>query len=527
VPDAGLLDDAAHTAAIERAYELIEAAQGEDTAGTIDVAMAEADERGWDDVRVLLHYAQSFAARYAGLDDSAHIEDMTELASRIEDPALYALALAHTAGRRVESRQALDVNESTTSLLVRAVGLLDGSHAPVVHRGAALIAIAIVSHALGLWELAMEQYDLSEQAYAADDDPRWATTVRRQRRAVAFNRVDVGLDWSSAEAAVGGWAAAERRAAAVLPVRLEALDGDWPPSWIAYHRCQVHLLAALAGPQAGAKHAEILPDGELRPVAEKVGLAIRAARAGDAFRAADLAADQADLLTLAVPPSARLLCMSIAARRPGTPEVAIAYADELATLRWNARIDQMTGVRDAIAVERRRNEHEQLRHDILVDELTGLANRRGYHTYLDGLAQPEDDGTDGYAVMMIDVDHFKGVNDTFGHDVGDLVLTRIAQVLAVNVRPVDLAARLGGDEFVVILANTRPGVPEARAQAILDAVREHPWEQIAPGLAVSISIGVHHGGQRELPSLLTDADRKLYDAKKDGRGRVAAHTAAA
>jgi diguanylate cyclase (GGDEF)-like protein len=123
---------------------------------------------------------------------------------------------------------------------------------------------------------------------------------------------------------------------------------------------------------------------------------------------------------------------------------------------------------------------------------------------------------------MIDVDHFKGVNDTYGHDVGDVVLTRIAQVLAENVRPVDLAARLGGDEFVVILANTRPGVPEARAQAILDAVRGHPWDLVAPGLAVSISIGVHHGGHRELPGLLTDADRRLYDAKKDGRGRVAA-----
>jgi diguanylate cyclase (GGDEF)-like protein len=97
-------------------------------------------------------------------------------------------------------------------------------------------------------------------------------------------------------------------------------------------------------------------------------------------------------------------------------------------------------------------------------------------------------------------------------------------VLAVNVRPVDLAARLGGDEFVVILADTRPGLPEARAQAILDAVRGHPWEEVAAGLAVSISIGVHYGGRQELPTLLTDADRKLYHAKNGGRGRVAAHT---
>jgi diguanylate cyclase (GGDEF)-like protein len=152
--------------------------------------------------------------------------------------------------------------------------------------------------------------------------------------------------------------------------------------------------------------------------------------------------------------------------------------------------------------------------------LTGLANRRGYHAYLTGLREPV--GHSAYAVMMIDVDHFKGVNDTFGHDVGDVVLARIGQVLSQNVRPADLAARLGGDEFVVILANVRPGVPEARAQAILDAVRGHAWEEVAAGLSVSISIGVHHGGQQDLSTLLTDADRKLYDAKKGGRGRVAA-----
>jgi diguanylate cyclase (GGDEF)-like protein len=122
--------------------------------------------------------------------------------------------------------------------------------------------------------------------------------------------------------------------------------------------------------------------------------------------------------------------------------------------------------------------------------------------------------------MMIDVDHFKAVNDGFGHDVGDLVLARLGQILAVHVRQIDLAARLGGDEFVVILADVHTGVPVARAQQILDAVRSHPWDELAAGLTVSVSIGVHHGSRRELPSLLTDADRSLYNAKHDGRGRV-------
>jgi len=530
VPNAGGMGDA-HAAAIERAYVLIETAQGEDTAGGIEAASAEATAQGWDDVQVLLHYADSFVARYAGLDDSDHLQAMTDLAERIDEPVLYALSIAHMAGRWVDSRRTLDLTESPTSLLVRAVGILDGASGPVVHRGAALISIAIVSHALGLWELAMEQYELTEQTYAADNDPRWTSTVRRQRRAVAYNRVELALDWASAEAAIGDWAAAGSRAAAILPGSLEAVDADWPPSWVVFYRCQLQLLAALAEPYRLADYTLGLPGDELTTAATAVGAAIQAVRRGNIAHAARLAEGRADQLGGYVAANARLLCMSIAARQPGTPAIATAYANELATLRWNARINQMTGVRDAIAVERRRREHEQLRHQVLIDDLTGLANRRGYHAYLTGLRQPADEQVDDehgcYAVMMIDVDHFKGVNDTFGHDIGDVVLTRIAQVLALNVRPVDLAARLGGDEFVVILANVGAGVPEARAQAILDAVRGHPWDEVAAGLAVSISVGVHNGGRQELPALLTDADRKLYHAKSEGRGRVSGHTAPA
>jgi len=102
------------------------------------------------------------------------------------------------------------------------------------------------------------------------------------------------------------------------------------------------------------------------------------------------------------------------------------------------------------------------------------------------------------------------------------VLSRIGDILAGQVRAVDLAARLGGDEFVVILAGVEPGVLVQRGQQIVDAVRDHPWSDLADGLTVSISVGVHHGSNQELPALLGDADRHLYTAKRGGRGRVAA-----
>jgi diguanylate cyclase (GGDEF)-like protein len=156
----------------------------------------------------------------------------------------------------------------------------------------------------------------------------------------------------------------------------------------------------------------------------------------------------------------------------------------------------LAGLREAIDVERQRRDHEQLRRQVLVDELTGLANRRGYRAYLNGLLAPGSapQQPDEYAVMMVDVDHFKQVNDRFGHDVGDLVLARISRVLAAHVRSMDLAARLGGDEFVVVLTGCGPEHPAARAQEIIDAVREQAWDELAPGLTVSISIGVHRGG---------------------------------
>jgi diguanylate cyclase (GGDEF)-like protein len=540
-----------HAEAIAGAYELIEIVQGQDDGGRVAVADQAAARHGWADVRVLLDFARSLAAREAGADDAAHVEKMIERATTLDDPALLALAWATSANRRTTTRRSVAGGESALIPLVRAIVLLDAAGGPVVHRAAALIEVAQVSHVLGFWELAVEHYDLAEKALAEDGDPRWAGTARRQGRAVAYNQVDLALDWACALAAVGDWAAAAAQAASAL--RSRTACEDWPPNWIAEHRSHRRLLAALAGvpsPDPSLDLAASSPDlaasspdlaassfdlaassfdlaaSSLDPAAPSLDSAgagdleraIRAARGGDPGAAAGLAAAAVDRLGAHVPSNAHLLALALATRHPDTPPLAIRYADELAALRWNNRLDRLAGVRDGISVERRRRDHEQLRRQVLVDDLTGLANRRGYRTYLDGVGQqPEDDG---YAVLMIDVDHFKTVNDRFGHDTGDIVLARLGEILTAHVRPTDLAARLGGDEFVVILADVAQGVPELRAQAVIDAVRRHPWANLAAGLTVSISVGVHHGARRDLPTLLTDADRHLYHAKHHGRGRL-------
>ncbi|MFD1372118.1 GGDEF domain-containing protein [Actinoplanes sichuanensis] len=500
-----------HEAAIEHAYQLIEAAQGHDDPAAVERAEHEARACGWEDVRLLLHMARSLACLEAGVDDTEHVNAMLDTALLLGDPDLLALSIALKALRCASRRRLATTGESAAALLVEAVVLLDEADGTglVLHRANALIEVACVAHELGFWELAQEYYQLTEQTLAPPQ-PRWAETIRRQARVVSINSFDLALDWASCLAGIGQWEEAAARARTVLAVG-DPTDAEWPPGWVGEVHGMRHLLATIAGDEPVPAEGRVAA----------LGAAITAAREGAAETAALLAVQAGDDVGIPLPTGTKLLRLGIAAKRPGTNPEAIRYGDELAVLRWNDRLDRMSGMRDAIAVERRRRDHEQLRRDLVVDELTGLANRRGYQAYLSGLGGDVNlSDEQAYAVMMIDVDHFKAVNDNFGHDVGDLVLARLGQILALHVRPIDLAARLGGDEFVVILADVHTDIPTARAQQILDAVRTHPWDDLAVGLKVSVSIGVHHGSRRELPALLTDADRSLYHAKHDGRGRV-------
>lgn len=499
-----------HDEAIEEAYQLIEAAQGNNDAARVEAADRVAVACGWEDVRFLLHFARSLACFEVGEDDTGHVDAMAETAARIGDKALQSLAAAVRATRRVRVRHLTTGGVSTASHLVDAAVLFDENDPPslAVHRAAALIQIACVCHDLGFWELALEYYERTVRELTAGHSGAWVATTVRQIRVVTINASDLSLDWACRLAAIGEWEAAAERAGAAVS-EPDPTDEDWPASWVDEYRYCRDLLCALAG-------AEV-PVVEEGPLA--LASAIQAARAGDAGRAADLAEASPEEAGPYMPIGAHLLRLCLIAKRPGTNPAAVRYGDEQALMRWNDRLDRQAGMRDAIAVERRRREHEKLRRDLVIDELTGLANRRGYQAFLAAVGEVEDESD--YAVMMIDVDHFKAVNDGFGHDVGDVVLARLGQILAAHVRQIDLAARLGGDEFVVILAEVQPAVATGRAQEILDAVRSYPWHETAEGLAVSISIGVHHGGRRELPALLTDADRGLYQAKHDGRGQVA------
>jgi two-component system cell cycle response regulator len=165
----------------------------------------------------------------------------------------------------------------------------------------------------------------------------------------------------------------------------------------------------------------------------------------------------------------------------------------------------------------------------VTDTLTGLHNRRYMTTQAAALVQRAAMGGEPVAALLVDIDHFKRINDTFGHDVGDEVLKEFAVRLATNVRGIDLACRYGGEEFVVIMPDTALQDALRIAERLRRHVAGSPFK--APGLAdplsVTISVGVAcTDGASDTPdALLKRADEAVYEAKAHGRNQVVTRAA--
>lgn len=169
--------------------------------------------------------------------------------------------------------------------------------------------------------------------------------------------------------------------------------------------------------------------------------------------------------------------------------------------------------------ERKRLE-EQLRHLALHDPLTNLANRRQFQEELERELQAVHRSGDGGTLLLLDVNGFKYVNDTFGHPAGDDVLVGLAQLLQAEVRQSDLVARLGGDEFAIILPKTTVATAEKVAYRILEAIQRHTFLLKGQPVRLTASMGLaaypEHGACSS--QLLAHADIALYQAKAQGRG---------
>lgn len=156
------------------------------------------------------------------------------------------------------------------------------------------------------------------------------------------------------------------------------------------------------------------------------------------------------------------------------------------------------------------------------DPLTGLPNRRRLE-----LIAEEDlsrrDGSQPFSVCLIDIDHFKGVNDSYSHLLGDEVLRQLGRLLQQLCRQHDLPVRYGGEEFAVVFARAEVGEAAVACERIRVAVESHSWHDLHPQLKLTVSIGVADNSQSPtLQGLFELVDQRLYAAKRAGRNRVVA-----
>jgi diguanylate cyclase (GGDEF)-like protein len=165
---------------------------------------------------------------------------------------------------------------------------------------------------------------------------------------------------------------------------------------------------------------------------------------------------------------------------------------------------------------------DQIRHQALHDSLTGLPNRALILDRVDQMIARARRSGGPAAVMFIDLDGFKEINDTFGHAAGDELLRGVTARLRATIRPSDTVGRLGGDEFVVLLDGvTHDVAPELVAERVLDVLRT-PFTLVGQGagpLSVTASVGIAVGDRATPGELLRDADIALYDAKAAGKNR--------
>jgi diguanylate cyclase (GGDEF)-like protein/PAS domain S-box-containing protein len=167
----------------------------------------------------------------------------------------------------------------------------------------------------------------------------------------------------------------------------------------------------------------------------------------------------------------------------------------------------------------------QLQEMATKDSLTGLLNRRGFFDLAERQISTQPD-KNSYTVAMIDIDFFKKVNDSFGHECGDKALTFLASVLRAMFRDSDLLCRIGGEEFAVFLLGADITRSKNKLEAFREKVANTPFD-IGEGKSISITLSIGlaegHAEYLSIEELLNQADKALYDAKEAGRNRTVIH----
>jgi diguanylate cyclase (GGDEF)-like protein len=216
-----------------------------------------------------------------------------------------------------------------------------------------------------------------------------------------------------------------------------------------------------------------------------------------------------------------LLRTPLAAMLPWSPSNHLLGSVWLTVLSFEALLFTISIAFILLAMAKERTE---LRHRTaaMVDPLTGIANRRSFLQDAAQLAKRHTANPRPTAVLLIDLDHFKSINDRFGHALGDRALEIFAEAARQSVRSSDLVGRLGGEEFAAVLVNTSQDKAVAVAERIRASFAQAALEVDSRPVGATVSIGLVHcqDAVLDVPELLAQADQALYFAKEHGRNRV-------
>jgi diguanylate cyclase (GGDEF)-like protein len=198
-----------------------------------------------------------------------------------------------------------------------------------------------------------------------------------------------------------------------------------------------------------------------------------------------------------------------------------AAASALHSKQREAQARALQAVFEATEARRASDHFREMAHR---DALTGLYNRRYVNERLPALLSEAVARRTPLSLAILDLDHFKRINDTLSHSIGDTVLQEVARLLTDSVNGPMIAARIGGEEFLLVLPGLDAAAAAERCERLRLRIRAHAWEPITGTMPVTTSIGVTTSpeGRASSSSLLSLADRNLYVAKREGRDRVVA-----
>jgi diguanylate cyclase (GGDEF)-like protein len=433
-----------------------------------------------------------------------------------------ACALASRAWQRLRLGQMDPAQHDVDRVLrdlVAAEALAAGEREPIAAVNS-LVAVAIGYWELRLYELAAPQFELAYQMSRADDGQNG------NRAMWLLNLAEMHLGWALELYQISHVEEAEEHTAEAERYAMRAADevsGDDADAWrenaLLYAACS---RADRDDPAGAAVDIEIylarLEARGFMPAAMTIGkpfYAVALSRSGRPEEALQVMADAVrdlppDADWLAVASTHRTRTVLMANLGSADAEAALAYGDSLAAALWRQRLNTLHAARSLHDLEALRLQHEQMARYADLDALTGIANRRAFDHAVET-------GRSWSAVLLIDTDRFKQINDTYGHAAGDAALRAIAGALVAQAGPEDLVARLGGDEFAALLHGRDEADAADVAERMVRAVRA------IPDCPATLSIGVAMAPADDLPAALERADEAMYTVKRAGGDGVRLH----